>query len=185
MFLPSPTPPEPSGVTYLDIMAPIYVGIGEQDVGEVSYLPDDADISSLTITSSDSGILSIVQDADSKAYFTYEGISEGTATITATCGDVTTTTSVEVTSEVKELYIPIEEILIVGEEGECSVDYIPSNVDISTMTITSSDSSVLSVTQDVDLKSLFTFNALAEGTAEVTATCGDVTTSVSVEVTAE
>ena len=151
------------------------------------YEPENADISELTITSSDSTIFSITQDSQNKANFSFVAESEGSVTLTATCGNVSTTYDVEVTASVYSLGIDVggKTTFVAGETGEGLINYEPSSSDISALTITSSDDSVFAVVQDESDKSAFTYEAVGVGTATLTATCGDIFTTLELSVTGE
>lgn len=59
--------------------------------------PEDADnISELTVTSSDTTIATVAQDEENPLKFTITGVLEGSATLTATLGELTDTCSVTV-----------------------------------------------------------------------------------------
>lgn len=174
-----------SEVTSLEIDIDAMLGLDETGTSSILYSPLNADISDLTLTSNDSSVLSVTQNASNPAEFSYVAESEGTATLEATCGNVTATRTLDVYSTIQSVDVNMEGELVVGDTGEGSIDWIPHSLDASGMTITSSDDSVVSVTIDPVNPEVFTYEALSEGTATITAECDGESTGIQVSVSAE
>ena len=171
-----PTPPTPTTPTSVNFSLGNSFSVGQTGTSAVSYSPANADISTMTITSSDDSVFSVTQDTENKASFTYEALAEGTATLSVTCGEATDSLEVSVQSvmtgiEFSEESLSLERV----ESTTIQVLAIPSGEAISGLTITTSDGFLVNAIEDEDNHG--TYNVYASGTTEG----GTATLSVSYE----
>lgn len=128
----------------------------------------------VTWESSDPSVATV--DADGKV----TGVAIGTATITATCGEVSGSCQVTVTPAVAtgiELSTTELSLTLYGT-GKITATVKPDHTTDKTVKWESDNSAVVSVTSDGSLR------AISLGTATVTATCGDVSAFCRVTVNA-
>ena len=106
-------------------------------------------------------------------------IKAGSASITVTCGTQSATCEVTVTDiAAKSITISPENLtLLEGQTSQLSAIVLPENTTNPTVVWTSSNEEVATVAADG------TVSALKEGTATITATCGEVSASITVNVT--
>ncbi len=139
--------------------------------------PDNSTIRTVTWTSSDEGVATVDENG------VVTGVSEGSATITASAGGKSASCVVTVNAAV----IPVTSITLnrdtatVAEDGTVTLTATvsPGNATNPTVTWTSSDESVATV----DANGVVT--GVSEGTATITASAGDKSASCVVTVEAE
>ena len=134
----------------------------------LSYLPADADEQPEPVwTSSDRSVLAPNNDG------TFTAVGAGTAVLTAVCGDCSAVCEVTVTAYPLEKIVMSESTLEVAlwDVGQLTVSYFPENTtDDQTITWSSSDPELVYVDEEGY------FFAMKEGTAVITAVCGDART---------
>lgn len=109
------------------------IDVGESTINEIIETPTGADVSTLTFTSSNTDVATILQDSEDKRKVTITGASAGNVTITATLGNLTATCTVTVTP-VALTNIDWSETSITlspNQETTLTVAYTPENADIS------------------------------------------------------
>ena len=139
-----------------------------------SVLPANTTDPTVTWKSSDERVAKVAEDG------TVSAVSLGTATITATCGNAYATCQVTIVP------VPAENVtlnqteltMLVGGIEQLRATVTPTNTTVKTVTWESSDASIVKVAYDGKI------TALKYGTAVITATCGSVSASCTVEVTA-
>uniref|UniRef100_UPI0038BB600F starch-binding protein n=1 Tax=Anaerosporobacter faecicola TaxID=2718714 RepID=UPI0038BB600F len=157
----------------------VTVALGNTTTLTATVLPSNAADRSITWTTSDPFVASV-----SSGIVT--GIAEGTATITAiTSNGLTATVAVTVTVMTEEIAVTSITLnqstttLVVGDTATLIATILPSNATDQSVTWTTSDSSVASVSHGV-------VSGIAEGTATITATTSNgLTATVAVTVTVE
>lgn len=141
------------------------VQVGTSNALSAVVLPTDATDKTLTWTSSDPSVATVVSGI-------INGVSEGTAVITATSSDGLVSASCTVTVEPLEDYLSSFSLskssvsLYVGNSTTLKVTYEPSDLPIAVVW-TSSDSSVATVSDDGVVK------AVSSGSATITASYKD------------
>ena len=167
----NPVPAE--SITLDKIEAEILVGYSVTLTATV--LPDDTTFKTVTWTSSDEDIATVDENG------TVTGIGVGSTTITATCGSVYATCDITVNP------VPAESVTLNAEsielkEGE-SVKILatvyPEETTFKDIEWSSSDDEIATVDNDGNV------TAVSEGSATITATCGEVYATCVVIVTAE
>ena len=123
-------------------------------------------------SSSDSGIVTVDSEGNLK------GIKAGSAVITGTCGDANATFNITVAAVVTETYTGLnvtgDSTIQVGKTGKVTGTTIPAG---GTITWSSSDSSIVTVDSDGNLK------GIKAGKAKITGMCGGVSAPFDVVVT--
>ena len=137
-------------------------------------MPEDATDKTITWASSDEAVATV--NAEGKV----TAVALGEATITATCGEVSTYCTVTVVATPAESITISQETatLKVGETVELTATVMPEDATDKTVSWTSSDEAVATV--DAEGK----VTAVALGEATVTAKCGEVSTYCTVTVVA-
>lgn len=108
---------------------------------------------------------------------TVTGVGVGSAEIIAVCGDVSAICQVSVQVLAEEIHLTPDTLaLTVGETASIQAQVGPDNTTDKTVTWTSSNEAVATVAEDG------TVTAVAAGTAEISAMCGDVTAICTVTV---
>ena len=167
----NPVPAE--SITLDKIEAEILVGYSVTLTATV--LPDDTTFKTVTWTSSDEDIATVDENG------TVTGIGVGSTTITATCGSVYATCDITVNP------VPAESVTLNAEsielkEGE-SVKILatvyPEETTFKDIEWSSSDDEIATVDNDGNV------TAVSEGSATITATCGEAYATCVVIVTAE
>ena len=142
------------------------LNIGENVQLEATVLPEDATDKTVIWESSNEKVASVTSDGMVTA------IAEGTATITAHCGDITAYCQVTVLTpfiEASQLILNMTTAEVnVGETVQLVATVLPEDATDKTVTWESSNEKVASVTLDGMV------TAIAEGTATITAHCGDI-----------
>lgn len=163
-----------TGIT-LD-MTEVTVKVGETFTLTATVEPENADDKTVVWASSDELVATVNAEGAVTA------VAEGTATITATCGAVSATCTVTVEKEeepakpVEVIVIPTEATVKVGETFTVEVVVKNPLEDDDTITWTSSDESVATVSAEGVV------TAVAEGTATITATYAGVSATCTVTV---
>lgn len=159
-----------SGVALSKASANIYTGYSE-DVSAI-ITPSNASDKSVTWSSSDENI-AVVEANGLNA--TIKGISDGSAIITCTTNDggyIDTFTVTVSTATVDNVTLNTTQgSLAVGKTVELTVTVSPDEVADKTVIWTTSSSSIATVTPSADTATALV-EAVAEGTATITATCG-------------
>ena len=147
---------------------------GESVTIMATVMPEDATDKTITWASSDEAVATV--DAEGKV----TAVALGEATVTATCGEVSTYCTVTVVATPAESITISQETatLKVGETVELTATVMPEDATDKTVSWTSSDEAVATV--DAEGK----VTAVALGEATVTATCGEVSTYCTVTVVA-
>ena len=147
---------------------------GESVTIMATVMPEDATDKTITWASSDEAVATV--DAEGKV----TAVALGEATITATCGEVSTYCTVTVVATPAESITISQETatLKVGETVELTATVMPEDATDKTVSWTSSDEAVATV--DAEGK----VTAVALGEATITATCGEVSTYCTVTVVA-
>ncbi len=153
------------------------ITVDDYEILTATVLPAETYNKSVTWTSADESIASVDVNGVVSA------ISEGTTTITATCGDATAECVVTVLP--KEI-VAVEEVLLsapalsleVGKSETLTATVLPENATFKTVEWASSNSVVATVTAG----GLVT--ALSEGNAIISASCGEAVAECLVTVTA-
>ncbi|MCD7861043.1 MAG: Ig-like domain-containing protein [Oscillospiraceae bacterium] len=149
--------------------------VGETLTLTATVEPEDATDPTVTWTSSDESVATVMDGA-------VTAVAAGTATITATAGDYAATCTVTVTEQDTTVDVTgvaldkTEAALTVGETLTLTATVEPEDATDPTVTWTSSDESVATVTDGV-------VTAVAAGTATITATAGDYAATCIVTVT--
>ncbi len=147
---------------------------GASETLTATVLPANADDPSLTWSSSDEAVATVTDQGVVTA------VAEGTAVITATAESK----SASCTVTVPHVYVPVESVTLnktettieVGNSETLTATVLPANADNPSVTWTSSDESVATVSSD----GLVT--AIAEGSATVTAKAGSKSATCEVAV---
>ena len=150
----------------------IVLNRGESQSLTVLYNPENTtEDKTVTWSSSDDKIVSIVDG-------TITAVSVGNATITATVGDKTATTDVEVKVPLNSINLnETEKTLNKGDNLQLSVTYNPSDTtDDKTVTWSSTDDTVAKVDENGNVE------ALKAGTAYIKAKVGDKEVSCKIDV---
>ena len=139
-----------------------------------TVMPEDATDKTITWASSDEAVATV--NAEGKV----TAVALGEATVTATCGEVSTYCTVTVVATPAESITISQETatLKVGETVELTATVMPEDATDKTVSWTSNDEAVATV--DAEGK----VTAVALGEATVTATCGEVSTYCTVTVVA-
>ncbi len=147
---------------------------GESVTIMATVMPEDATDKTITWASSDEAVATV--NAEGKV----TAVALGEATITATCGEVSTYCTVTVVATPAESITISQETatLKVGETVELTATVMPEDATDKTVSWTSSDEAVATV--DAEGK----VTAVALGEATVTAKCGEVSTYCTVTVVA-
>lgn len=107
------------------------------------------------------------------------GVAVGETTVTVTCGNLSDTCTVTVTERIPMTGLTLDKTALtikVGSSGTLTATFVPENTTDDGTVVWSSDSeSVATVADGV-------VTAVAEGTAKITATCGDFTAECVVTV---
>ncbi len=137
-----------------------------------TVLPENATDKSVTWTSSDPSIAVVDENGN------VTGIAKGTASITASCGDLSdscvvtvlpiTVTSITLSANSLEMKV--------GDIDTLTATVFPENAEDKTIVWATSNEGIVTVTADGNI------TALAIGTATITATCGNVYASCLVTV---
>ena len=146
---------------------------GETIVLLATVLPSDAAKKTITWSSSNSSIASVIQNGRVTA------VAEGTATITASAGDKSASCEVVV----KKKIIPAQSItlnessllLLIGEEVQLTATVEPENASDKTVSWTSSSAGIASVEDGL-------VRAMSAGATVITAETGGVTASCEIKV---
>ncbi|MCH5227257.1 MAG: leucine-rich repeat protein [Muribaculaceae bacterium] len=148
--------------------------IGETIQLEATVLPENTTDKSLSWNSSDPNIATVSDNGLVTA------VSAGTAIITVTCGEVSSTCEVIVTKQVIEplqIVLNLESTeLKVGETLQLEGTVLPENTTDKTVIWSSSDESVAIVSEDGFVK------AISAGTVIITAACGEVSAECAITV---
>ncbi len=146
--------------------------VGATDKLTVTIEPENTTDPTIVWTSSDEKVATVAGDG------TVTAVAVGTATITATCGEVSATCKVTVNPvTASSITLNVEDMtLLVGASDKLTVTIEPENVTDKTIVWTSSDEAVATVAEDG------TVTAIAVGTATITATCGEATATCKVTV---
>ena len=159
-----------SGIELSKASANIYTGYSE-DVSAV-IIPSDASDKTVTWSSSDENI-AVVEANGLNA--TIKGISDGSAIITCTTNDggyIDTFAVTVATATVENITLNTTQgSLAVGKTVELTATVSPDEVADKTVIWTTSSSSIATVTPSTDTATAL-IEAVAEGTATITATCG-------------
>ncbi len=154
--------------------ASIDLFIGESFQLEAKVLPETTTDKTVIWASSDAAIATV--DATGKV----TAVAEGTATITAACGNVSATCAVTVAKRIiaaDGIVLDTETLdLAVGDSYRLTATVSPDDTTDKTVTWTSSDASVVSVDSEGKVV------AIAPGIATITATCGNVSATCEVAV---
>ncbi len=147
---------------------------GESVTIMATVMPEDATDKTITWASSDEAVATV--NAEGKV----TAVALGEATVTATCGEVSTYCTVTVVATPAESITISQETatLKVGETVELTATVMPEDATDKTVSWTSNDEAVATV--DAEGK----VTAVALGEATVTATCGEVSTYCTVTVVA-
>uniref|UniRef100_UPI0025E2E43E Ig-like domain-containing protein n=1 Tax=Treponema sp. TaxID=166 RepID=UPI0025E2E43E len=162
-------------VTSVDISGDTTVTEGSTVNLTASVSPSDATDSTVTWTSSDTSVATVSSSG------VVTGVSEGTVTITAAAGGVTDSVTVSVeaaTVAVTSVTISGSGSLLVGSTTNLTASVSPSDATDSTVTWTSSNTSVATVS------SSGVVTGVSAGTVTITATAGGVSGTKTVSVTA-
>ena len=145
---------------------------GDETTLTATVKPDDATDKTVTWTTSDATVATVT-DGKVKA------LKAGTATITAKAGDKTATCAVTVQAKVipvTSMWLDKSELeLTEGDEAVLTATVMPENATDKTVTWTSSNTSVATVTNGK-------VNAVKAGTATITAKAGDKSAKCTVTV---
>lgn len=136
---------------------------------KVQVTPEDAPYGSVSWTSSDETVATV--DGSGMV----SGVEAGTATITAACGDVSTSCTVTVYLVPTEIRLPESLIVGLGRSEQMTAQVLPEGLE-DPVTWASSDEAVAVVDGSGSVQ------GIAEGTATITAVCGDVSASCTVTV---
>ena len=147
---------------------------GESVTIMATVMPEDATDKTVSWTSSDEAVATV--DAEGKV----TAVALGEATITATCGEVSTYCTVTVVATPAESITISQETatLKVGETVELTATVMPENATDKTVLWTSSNEAVATVNAEGKV------TAIALGEANITAKCGEVSTYCTVTVVA-
>lgn len=140
------------------------LNIGDSHRLTATVLPDNADNRDVVWSTSNEGVVTVAADGSVTA------VGEGIATVRATAGGVSASCTVTVSKGV----VVVESVavsqdkatLAVGDRLQLTATVSPANADNKTVTWTSSDTEVATVT------SLGKVVAKGEGVAQITAACG-------------
>ena len=147
--------------------------VGESETLIATVLPENTSDKKVTWKSSNSGIVA-VDDAGKVT-----ALKSGSAKITATCGMVSATCDITAVVVAESIILNKTSIeLKIGESETLVATILPENTTDKTTSWSTTDENVATV----DSSGLIT--AIAEGTATITATCGNVSASCNVTVTA-
>ncbi|MDE5828965.1 MAG: Ig-like domain-containing protein [Duncaniella sp.] len=149
---------------------------GDTEILTVTVAPENTTDKTVTWISSDNEVATVDDNGRVTA------IAEGTSIITAACGEVKAECTVTVVKKIIEaegitLSSDSEE-LTVGESVELTVTVTPDDTNDKTVTWISSNDEIATVDDNGKV------TAVSEGTATITATCGDVKAECTVIVTA-
>lgn len=151
------------------------VKVGETVTATVTINPTDASDKTYTLSASKEGIVTISGNT-----LTAVGVGEVVITATSTSGAKTATATLKVTENVvnvTDITLTLDKTtVLVGETINASVEVLPENATNKNYTITSSDTTKLSVNGNV-------LTALKDGTVTVTVTSEDGNLTDSAEVT--
>ena len=159
--------------------------VGGTSTNYVVVTPVDADnISELTVTSSDTTKVTVTQDEENPLKFTIAGVLEGSATLTATLGELTDTCSVTVSLPTATAISWQHDTLTINENASVdnNIITVPENADISNLEVTSSDTSVATVTPSVLNPRQIRISGLTAGTSNIVATLGELTATCTLTV---
>lgn len=130
---------------------------------DIQVTPEEAPYGSVVWASSDEAV-AVVDDSGM-----VQGVMEGTATITATCGDLSASCTVTVQMLPDSVVLTPESLhLKVGDTGTVSTTVLPDSVTDKTVAWTSSNEAVATVDETGKI------TAIAAGQADITAICGGV-----------
>ncbi|MDE5997911.1 MAG: Ig-like domain-containing protein, partial [Muribaculaceae bacterium] len=148
--------------------------VGEDTMLSATVLPETTTDKNVVWTSDNSSVAVVDENGKITA------LSIGTATITASCGDVKATCLVTVVATPAEsIFISQEAVsLKVGEDMVLSATVIPENTTDKSVIWTSDNSSVAVVDENGKI------TAISIGTATITVSCGDVKATCLVTVVA-
>ncbi|MDE6809866.1 MAG: Ig-like domain-containing protein [Muribaculaceae bacterium] len=150
------------------------VSINESDTAKIiaTVQPENTTDKTVTWSSSDEKIATVSTDGIIKA------VKVGTATITAACGDVKATCEVTVLPIAAEKIVLSKEKMSINELDSIKITatVTPENTTYKTITWSSSDEKIATVSNDGIIK------AIKVGTATITATCGEVKATCEVTV---
>ncbi len=162
---------EATGITLSDTSLSLTIGSWHQVQATVT--PDNATDKTVTWTSSNPSVATVDN------WGTVRAIAAGTATVTASCGNVSASCTVTV-ANIEATAITLSDISLsinIGGWHQIQATVTPDNATDKTVTWSSSDPSVATVDK------WGTVRAIAVGTATVTASCGNVSASCAVTVT--
>ena len=146
--------------------------IGQSDKLTATVSPENVTDKTITWTSDNEQIATVSEDG------TVTAVAVGVANITAKCGDVSATCKVTV-NPVTAATITLnlsEMTLLIGQTDKLTATVSPENVTDKTITWTSDNAQMASVSEDG------TVTAVAVGAANITAKCGDVSATCKVTV---
>ncbi len=146
--------------------------VGQSDKLTATVEPTNTTDATITWKSSDESIAKVSEDG------TVTAVSVGVATITATCGDVSATCKVTINPVVaSSVTLNVADMtLLVGQSDKLTATVEPANTTNPEITWKSSDESIATVSADG------TVTAVSVGVANITATCGEVSTTCKVTV---
>ncbi|MCH5221833.1 MAG: Ig-like domain-containing protein [Muribaculaceae bacterium] len=136
-----------------------------------TVMPETTTDKSITWTSSNTDVALVTIDGNVTA------LSLGTATITATCGDVSAKCEISVVkTEATEIIINFAEITLKATQTQQLTATVPEETTDKTITWNSSDITIATVSSEGVV------TAIAVGSATITASCGNVSTTCQVIV---
>ena len=165
-------PIEATAVTLSKTEMELLIGAKEQLTATVS--PDNATNKTVVWTSSDNNIATVDENGNVTA------VAIGSATITASCGNVKAECKVTVLPiEVEAVSLNKTEMeLLIGAKEQLTATVSPDNATDKTVVWTSSDSNIATVDENGNV------TAVAIGSATITASCGNVKAECKVTVLA-
>lgn len=141
-------------------------------VPEVSMDPEDGILPSLVWSTSDDAVLTVDAEGNVTA-----GAEEGDATLTVSCGDVSASCTVSVRVALTALVLDrAEGVLVAGETLTLTATPEPGEATGFTVSWTSDNADVATVDADG------TVTAIGPGSANITASCGDVSAVCTIRV---
>ena len=149
--------------------------VGNSEIIVATVLPEETTFKTVTWTSSDENVATVDENG------CVMGVCVGTATITATCGSVSATCEVTVSPiPAESVKLSVESIeLKEGESVKILATVYPEETTFKTIEWSSSNAAVATVDNDGKVM------AVSEGSATITAACGEVYATCIITVTAE
>lgn len=139
---------------------------------EVTMDPEDGILPSLVWSTSDDAVVTVDEDGNVTA-----GGEEGDATLTVSCGDVSASCTVSVRVALTALALDREEgVLVAGETLALTATSEPGEATGFTVSWASDNTDVATVDADG------TVTAIGSGSANITASCGDVSAVCTIRV---